>query len=330
MIELRDIMGRKVCDVPLPFRTLLEFKVQVAIALKMKLNDPSEIRLVYKRKELQSCHDIDDDDNVVHVVLALRGRAMVPKNSMEDPFLSSYYIEAENLKEDVISSLRRKSKEEGVNVHQTYSYQQHPGIFKKCQRRVICNFMDDVSEDIVRDTVHLEIGVDQLQYLLSAVDDDVCRGYKSTNIRPKMNEVFQGVYGCRLEWKIILTTIWSSSENKLSAIDFHCQSMDNTSTSQITLNSDYVGGTMYFFVNDKLQKIGKHPGSLVSYPPKVLSGVSEVTEGEMKFLRVVDKCNNLREEDIIIPVTWEQVMAFVNARNEGDESDTDSTVEMDE
>ena len=76
---------------------------------------------------------------------------------------------------------------------------------------------------------------------------------------------------------------------------------------------------MYFFVNDELKKIENRPGSLVSYPPKVLCGVSEVTEGEMKFLRVVDECNDLKvKEEDIIKVEWGQLRSFVNERKRRD------------
>ena len=340
-IEVRTLTDKKVGDVPLPSRSrhldtdrgLIEFKMDIAAVMNLPNPDPNQMRLVYKGEQLQSCRDIDDDNEVVLVLPALSGGARTPESLlMENPYLDERFIEEENMKEDVISSLRDKAKEEGVNIHHTYSYDREPGIFKRRQGSVICNFMDFLSDEIDRGptTIHWEMGVDQLKLLLSIVDDRVDREYKSANISSKMKRVFQRVEGCRLEWKIVLTTILGpysdASTIRLSPVDFHCQSMDNTSTSQIALNpvSEYSGGTMYFFVNDELKKIENCPGSLVSHPPKVLCGVSEVTVGQMKFMRVVDKCNNFGGEEII-PVEWEQVMSFVKAQ--GDESDGDSSIE---
>ena len=51
-----------------------------------------------------------------------------------------------------------------------------------------------------------------------------------------------------------------------------------------------------FFANDQLHKIPRPPGSLVQHPPRVLHGVTSVTEGTKKSLFIVDRLNGLGEK----------------------------------
>ncbi|KAL7546000.1 hypothetical protein ACHAWF_009343 [Thalassiosira exigua] len=85
-----------------------------------------------------------------------------------------------------------------------------------------------------------------------------------------------------------------------------------TSTSQIPLNaeSDYKGGSLCFFVNDAIYIIPRVPGSLVQHPPKILHGVTSVTEGVRKSLFIVDELNGLGERGIV-EMTSDDVIAFV-------------------
>lgn len=100
-----------------------------------------------------------------------------------------------------------------------------------------------------------------------------------------------------------------------SCIDFHCDGIYATSTSQIPLNpqSEYKGGNLFFFVNDQLHKICREPGSLVQHPPKVLHGVSRVIEGTRKSLFILDE-NNGRGELDIIELTSDHIVSFLAYR----------------
>merc|ERR1719413_149549 len=104
-----------------------------------------------------------------------------------------------------------------------------------------------------------------------------------------------------------------------SCIDFHCDGGYATSTSQIPLNSEteYKGGKLCFFVNDRLHFISREPGSLVQHPPKVLHGVTSVTEGARKSLFIVDDVNGLGRPDEVINVKGDDVVSFLAARAAG-------------
>ena len=100
-----------------------------------------------------------------------------------------------------------------------------------------------------------------------------------------------------------------------SCIDFHCDGGYATSTSQIPLNppSEYEGGTLCFFVNDQLHNIPRPPGSLVQHPPRVLHGVTSVTEGTRKSLFIVDTMNGLGEKGVV-NLTLDHVVSFLAQR----------------
>merc|ERR1711918_199943 len=60
-----------------------------------------------------------------------------------------------------------------------------------------------------------------------------------------------------------------------------------------------MGGKLCFFVNDQVKIVPRHQGSLVQHHPKVLHGVTSVTEGTRKSLFVVDESNELGMEGVV-------------------------------
>ena len=100
-----------------------------------------------------------------------------------------------------------------------------------------------------------------------------------------------------------------------SCIDFHFDGGYATSTSQIPLNapSEYKGGTLCFFVNDHLHQVPRPAGSLVQHPPKVLHGVTSVTEGTRKSLFIVDEANGLGETGVF-NLGSDDIMSFLGQR----------------
>ena len=100
-----------------------------------------------------------------------------------------------------------------------------------------------------------------------------------------------------------------------SCIDFHCDGGYATSTSQILLNSPsaYKGGQLCFFANDRLHFVPRPRGSLVQHPPKVLHGVTQVTEGMRKSLFIVDLTNGLGEKGVV-KLTEDDVASFMAYR----------------
>jgi len=86
-----------------------------------------------------------------------------------------------------------------------------------------------------------------------------------------------------------------------SCIDFHLDGGYASSTSQIPLNApeEYKGGALCFFVHDQLVFVPRVAGSLIQHPPRVLHGVTSVTEGTRKSLFVVDRYNGLGEAGVV-------------------------------
>ena len=127
--------------------------------------------------------------------------------------------------------------------------------------------------------------------------------YKSSNLLVKFQRLFQHVsnigHNNSGEYKVALRATRGPTN---SCIDFHCDGNYATSTSQIPLNppTEYKGGQICFFVNDELKFIRRPRGSLVQHPPKILHGVTQVTEGTRKSLFIVDKSNGLGEDEVVI------------------------------
>jgi hypothetical protein len=99
-----------------------------------------------------------------------------------------------------------------------------------------------------------------------------------------------------------------------ACIKFHCDGVYATSTSQIALNSptEYEGGKLCFFVNDRFEFLSRPIGSLVQHPPKVLHAVTKLISGTRKSLFVVDKTNGLGYKGVVT-VTQNQVDAFLTS-----------------
>jgi predicted 2-oxoglutarate/Fe(II)-dependent dioxygenase YbiX len=73
-----------------------------------------------------------------------------------------------------------------------------------------------------------------------------------------------------------------------SCISFHCDG-GNATTSSGSISqiapidpSGYKGGRLFCFVNDRIYLLKQSAGSIVHYPPKVLLGVTALTEGTGK------------------------------------------------
>lgn len=100
-----------------------------------------------------------------------------------------------------------------------------------------------------------------------------------------------------------------------ACIAFHCDGGYASSTSQIALNppTDYAGGQLCYFVNDKVHFLERPVGSLVQHPPFVLHGVTNLTSGTRKSLFIVDKENGLGEAGVLV-ADQKQVNDFLKTR----------------
>ena len=144
---------------------------------------------------------------------------------------------------------------------------------------------------------------------MGSLDSALDVNFKSTKVAKRIKRLFNAIPGSSGEHKIALRMTRGPTN---SCISFHCDGGYATSTSQIPLNpqSECKGGNLFFFVNDHLHKVPRVPGSLVQHPPRVLHGVSSVTEGTRKSLFIVDQSNGLGENGVI-QLTSDHVVAFL-------------------
>ena len=147
--------------------------------------------------------------------------------------------------------------------------------------------------------------------LLAPLDSFLDDKYKSKYIDKKFSNIFGKVPDARTHagYKIALRMTRGPTN---SCINFHCDGVYATSTSQIPLNStsEYEGGALYFFVSNQLLKVPRIPGTLVQHPPNVLHGVTSVVHGTRKSLFIVDKSNGLGEKGVV-SLTADHVKAFL-------------------
>ena len=134
---------------------------------------------------------------------------------------------------------------------------------------------------------------------MSSLDSSLDDKYKFDSIWATLKELYKRVSEAPNSFKVALRATRGPTN---SCIDFHCDGVYVTSTSQIPLNSpvEYKGGQICFFVNDQLHFIPRPPGSLVQHPPRVLHGVTQVTEGTRKSLFIVDTSNGLGEKGVLV------------------------------
>ena len=149
---------------------------------------------------------------------------------------------------------------------------------------------------------------------MSVLDDSLDDKYKFVRIYARFKTLFEQI-GNNLYGKGFKVALRATLGPTNSCIDFHCDGGYATSTSQIPLNSpsEYKGGQLCFFVNDRLHFVPRPRGSLVQHPPRVLHGVTQVTEGMRKSLFIVDLANGLGEKGVV-ELTDDVVASFLAHR----------------
>ena len=140
--------------------------------------------------------------------------------------------------------------------------------------------------------------------------------HKANQVVGELYEVFYEVPDARDNPKYALRMTKASH----NCINFHCDGYYASSTSQIPLNepAEYKGGKLCYFVNDQLHFVPRTPGSLVQHPPKVLHGVTRVTEGTRKSFFIVDSSNGLGRslDNDVVQLEAETIVSFLASMSE--------------
>lgn len=153
--------------------------------------------------------------------------------------------------------------------------------------------------------------ISQIKFLhmqvLGQLDGEMDEPYKAKNIVQKLEVAFREVPNARVDAKFALRMTKASN----NCINFHYDGPYASSTSQIPLNcpDDYKGGNLCFFVNGQISFVPRKPGSLVQHPPKVLHGVTRVTEGTRKSFFIIDAINTGGEG--VVNLSSDVVISFL-------------------
>ena len=131
----------------------------------------------------------------------------------------------------------------------------------------------------------------------------------SKNLLTSLKRKFTELPGAGRDMKIAMRITRGPTK---ACINFHCDGVYASVTVQIALNdeSEYKGGKLCFFANDRLDLLARPAGSMTQHPAKVLHAVTSLTEGTRKSLFVVDEKNGLGEGAVVM-VNEKEVKAFV-------------------
>ena len=208
-----------------------------------------------------------------------------------------------------LKALQQMAQKEGALPFQTFHFTTEDVLGHE-MRMLLVSFLDCMwKEKASRGQVDLLLSIGKTEFLKllggNASAEKTLAGLHST---------FRQIPGATSSPQYALRMTQGPSK---ACINFHCDAESYaTGTAQIALNdpSKYKGGRLCFFVNNHLHVLERPVGSTCLHQPKVLHGVSAITEGSVKSLFLVDRSSVYGDGSV--PVTPNDVQTFLEAREE--------------
>jgi hypothetical protein len=218
-----------------------------------------------------------------------------------------------------LEALQKKAKSEGADRFQTFQFTQKGDVLDNGDRGLLSSFLDflwdHTSSQFPAERVDMRVCIRDAEFV-KLFDALSCNhtarsGHAAKSLRG-LKDAFHAIPGTpegEAESKIVLRMTRGPSN---SCINFHCDGGYATGTVQVALNdpTEFSGGRLIFFVNNRLIVPDRIAGSVCQHPRAVLHAVTALGEGTRKSLFVVDQSNGLGEEGVV-DVIDAHVQAFV-------------------
>jgi hypothetical protein len=212
------------------------------------------------------------------------------------------------------AALCAKAKAECAEPFSTFHFKDDCEILHPAHRDLLCRFLDFMwtqtapqhPSDNNRVDMRMVMKDEHFLQILAPLDDSLGTStnanFQSQRVLRNLHAAFRNVPGAISGHSKIALRMTRGPTN--TCIDFHCDGGYASSTSQIPLNSsdEYKGDRLLFFVNDTLHVVPRPAGSLTQHPPRVLHGVTAVTEGTRKSLFIVNAGNGLGGTGVVVVV----------------------------